>query len=229
MEKIDYILGFLYYFSLSVPLIVGLFFIRAIPPKMKVFFILIVLAFVNETAALIMTMNRVNNYLLYQAYFFLEFFMWAVLFLQWYQSPLIRRGIIAGFIGFGAFWLYINLFVGSDSNLSNLALILESLFLLMLSGYTLLALFYNTKSDIRHDYRFWIIAGLMLNFAGNSFIYSSLRFIINQAQTLWRIHWIINSIVNVFYAMGFMSLDWEKSFGLINAARSKKIIWDVPD
>lgn len=229
MEKIDYFLGFLYYLSLSFPLIVGLFFVRTISPKMKVFFVLIVLAFINETAALIMTMNRVNNYSLYQICFVLEFSMWAWLLLQWYQRFLIRRIMIVGFISLGAFWLYINLFIGSDSNLNNLALILESIFLLVLSGYTLLALFYNKKIDIRYDYRFWIITGLMLNFAGNSFIYSSLKFITNQAQSLWRIHWIINSIVNIFYAMGFISLGWKKSYGLKNGIRTRKIIWDIPD
>ena len=229
MGKIDYFLGFLYYLSLSFPLIAGLFFIRTIPPRMKVFFAVIVLAFVNETAALIMTMNRGNNYLLYQVYFFLEFFMWAWLFLQWYQRPLIRRIMIVGFICFGAFWLYINLFFGPGNNLNNLALILGSMFLLMLSGYTLLALFSNKKTDIRYDYRFWVISGLMLNFAGNSFIYPSLKYIINQAQALWRVHWIINSIVNIFYAMGFMSLGWEKSVGLKAGSKSKKVIWDIPE
>lgn len=229
MEKIDYSLGFLYYLLLSFPLIIGLFFIRAMSSKMKVFFAVTVLAFVNETVALVMTMNRVNNYLLYQIYFFLEFFMWAGLFLQWFRRPVLRRAMISGFVGFGAFWLYVNLFVGSDSNLNSLALILGRMFLLVLLGSTLLVLFHNKKIDIRYDYRFWVITGLMINFAGNSFVYFSLRFIVNQAQALWRMHWIINSLVNVFYAMGFISLGWKKSFGIKNGVKSKKIIWDVPD
>jgi len=59
--------------------------------------------------------------------------------------------------------------------------------------------------------RFWVASGALLYFAGNIMLFLLSGRIailaINDAMTVYSIHWIIDSVANVFFAGAFLCMD----------------------
>ncbi|MBU2463004.1 MAG: hypothetical protein KJ844_02820, partial [Candidatus Edwardsbacteria bacterium] len=70
---------------------------------------------------------------------------------------------------------------------------------------------------------------LLLNFSGNILIYSNLNFVFTQAATLWRINWVISFLVNVIYAIGFISLKWTDRAAPRLTGNGKEAAWETID
>lgn len=229
MTRIDYILGGLYYLSLLFPVVTGVIYIKHQRNEVRLFFILIITAFLAETIALILGLYKINNHLIYQIFILIEFLIYASLLHKWIGSKIIKLAVFPVTILFVIFWLYANIAMKGTNGFSNYPLVMESIIILLFGVYIYLHRISKNRGSIPYDYRLWILLAALFNFGGNIFIYSGMNFIISQALCLWRFHWINNTLVNILYAVSFISLTWKDNAGERNFATLKVAHWETAD
>ncbi|MBU1356876.1 MAG: hypothetical protein KJ620_09950 [Candidatus Edwardsbacteria bacterium] len=126
-------------------------------------------------------------------------------------------------------WIYVNVIVPSKDGFANMPLMIESIVFMLAASHFMINMFIWGKTSIFDDHRFWICLGLLLNFSGNILIYSNLNFVFTQAATLWRINWVISFLVNVIYAIGFISLKWTDRAAPRLTGNGKEAAWETID
>ncbi len=193
------------------------------------FFILIITAFLAETLALIMGLYKINNHLIYQIFILVEFLIYIFVLRKWIGNKIIKLAVFPVMILFVIFWSYANIAMRETQSFSHYPLVMESIILLLFGVYIYLHRITKNRGNIPHDYRLWILLALLFNFGGNIFIYSGMKFIINQALFLWRLHWVNNTLVNILYAISFSSLAWKDADGVNDFRASQETVWDTAD
>jgi hypothetical protein len=209
MNRTDQILGGLYYLSLLFPVVAGFSNIKRQKADTWVLLVLVIASFCAETIALTMISLKIGNHPVYQIFSLAEYLLYSALFYKWIRNRVIKQSVFPAAVFFIIFWLYARITISDPQRFISNVLITESMIIILFGLYVLLFAVSRDKADLHFDHRFWILLGILFNFGGNIFMYAGMKFIMEQALSLWRFHWLNNVIVNALYAISFLSLAWE--------------------
>jgi hypothetical protein len=176
----------------------------------KIFFIFILIATVTEFVTFLMALKKVNNLWVLHVHHLLEYGLLMLILAGWQRRPAFRRIALSSILLYSLFWIValctVERFSGPATYTHNTAGVL----LVIASSATLFDLMKDDQIDLHRDFRFWVTAGVLICYGGNSVLFllfdriTLLRF--QDAAAVWTIHWVIDTIVNLVYAAAFLCL-----------------------
>jgi len=205
------IISYIDFFSHVLPIGTGLFHRTALLQKERfIFFVFVCLAMITEIVTLCMAMEKMNNLWVLHIHHLLEFGLLMQIISMWQRQPLFRKIWLISIPFFIIFWIISNLTIESFFGPAEYSHVVFSGVLVFASIYSLINLMKDESLILWKEIRFWITSGILIYFGGNTvlFLFFDKIFALKtqDAITVWNIHWIIDTIVNVFYAIGFLCL-----------------------
>jgi len=198
--------------SSFLPLGVGLFHWRRLAKEKLIFFLFTTIALITELVTLRMALSGIQNLWVLQLYNLIELILMLVVFSAWQKRRALRV----------AYWLMGSLFIifwiaAKWTGLEKFdeptlyTHTVSSTILVVIATMTLLDLIRSEEVELLRDMRFWVASGALLYFAGNIMLFLLSGRIailgINDAMTVYSIHWSIDSVANVLYAGAFLCMD----------------------
>lgn len=187
------------------------FFKRSLLIREKlIFFLFVVASVVIEIIGMYLASHHTNNLWLIHIYNLIEFTLLMMIYARWQENGLWQRLLYFSIILFAIFWIVSKWTIEGFFEPSQYTRTVSSVIFIPVASIMLINLMREEGMVIHRDYRFWISAGVLLNFAGNIMLFlyngpiSNLR--IEEWVPIWTIHWIISIAVNLFYMGGFLCM-----------------------
>ncbi len=200
-------LSYASFFSIVVPLAVGLYRKKYFNPATYVLFYLLFTSLVAEATIFCLHLYHINNLFVSRAYTLVEFMLLSVFFLKVLPRPAIKfviRLIIVLFLAIAATDLGMNGFALMD----NISSTVESIILMV---YTLAAFYFLVvnppNANIYSTPAFWFYTGILTFFSCDLFLFIFSNYIQRHyakvSYELWGIHSINNIIFYLLISIGF--------------------------
>lgn len=199
--------------SNGLPFFAGLYRWRSLTKDRLLFFCFAAIALITELVTLWMALQKISNLWLLQLYNMSELILMLAVFSAWQRRKPLRLAYWFSGGLFALFWIAAK-WTGLE-RFREPALYthtVSSTILVVIATLTLLDLIRGEQETrLLRDMRFWVASGALLYFAGNIMLFLLSGRIailgINDAVTVYSIHWIIDSVANVFYAGAFLCMD----------------------
>jgi hypothetical protein len=211
--------GYLNLASDLIPVGMGLARRRNWGGEASLFFVFVALGLVVEVATFTLAQLSIHNLWILHVYALLEYIILILIFAGWQKEakrPLLRHALYASIGVYGLIWILAKIefekFASADQythSISAIVFVAFSLFTLVnlarTEGSSL-----KTQAPIYRTFQFWVLVGILIFFAGNTFLFglgeliSSLAF--KDAVAVWTIHWWLNITANICYGVGFWYL-----------------------
>jgi len=200
-------------YAIYVPLVIGLFCAQYYTRDLKIFVGFLAAGAITEVAGRFFAAHYGNNIWLLNIYFGVEYVLIALCVSYWHHPPwkmYIRRSIPVFILVYGL-TLYGN---GDITTLNTMGKFLQSGLVMILAIITLSKLFLHPTEKIFSTYPFWITIGILLYFAGTSFVwlFGSIIFA-NNLFDHWSIHSILNISAYILYSIGLVWARWNPKSG----------------
>ena len=197
--------------SSVLPLGAALYGWRWLARERLVFFFFTTIALITELATLWMALRGITNLWVLQFYNLSELLLMLVVFSAWQKRKALRTSYWWAGAFFAVFWVAAK-WAGleSFSRPAHYTHTVSSAILVVIATLTLLDVIRGEDVELLRDMRFWVASGALLYFAGNIMLFLLSGRIailgINDAMTVYSIHWIIDSVANVLYAGAFLCM-----------------------
>jgi hypothetical protein len=184
------------------PFAAGLIFIRRLKPEMRALVGLFGVVAAIEILSLYFGFRRININWVAHFYTPMEYAVFGIVFAAWQANRIWRLLLVISiplFILFCA-WDYV---FHSDPLYTNHFTASISCFLyIVITVYTLIVVERQHQGTIVSDFRFWILAGLLIYSAGSIpfFVFFN-RF---HSYAIWALHNGLNLVANSFYTAGII-------------------------
>ena len=190
------------------PIGAGLYKWRYLKKEYLLFFIYVVVSGISELTTYITARYGIKNIFVFPVYSLIEYCLLVFIFEKWLKwkgfKTIIRGSIILYVIFCGLSLIMFDTFTASIQIIRSVS----SVIFIFLAAVALLDLMKGKR--VNKESRFWIITGIMIYFAGNSilFIFSGIipHIRIEDAMTMWTVHWSSNVFVNICYMTAFLCL-----------------------
>lgn len=192
----------IYWMSLLVPVIIGVYGYRRLRPEMKLLLGLFAFAlFIDILSYFVASAGRSNNWLHY-LYFPVECAIIALIFTRWQTNSLARKLIVFAAAFIILFHVISAIFLVDIRYLNSYAMTLLCLFYAVLSSYSLYELQRDDIGTLFEDYRFWVSAALFL-YSGAELVYFAFNNIFLKSG-LWYAHILVNIVTYAIFTVGFI-------------------------
>ncbi len=200
------ILGKCSSFSILIPLLLSLNYIRTFNLSLKVLFIYILLSILVEILTGYLSINNINNLFIYYYFSFLEFVLFVIIYfhiLNIYRKKMLMWCIISIF---GLICLIDFLLLGGDNKMNELSRNVESVSLITLSIFYFNSLIKNSDGqNLLQQFSFWFNSSIIIYFSGSFFIFLFSNYMLDESPdtffAIYAIHSIFNIIFNILLAI----------------------------
>ena len=176
----------------------------------KVLFLFVVIGMVTEFVTYFMVLRKINTLWVLHVHHLLEFVMLMLILGNWQDQRAIHRLALLSIPVYTVFWIVslftIESFCGPATYTHNVA----GALLVILAAITLYNLMNESEIEVYRELRFWAAAGVLIYFAGNTvlFLLFDRRALLRSqdALTVWKLHWVIDTFVNLSYTASFLCL-----------------------
>jgi hypothetical protein len=191
--------------SILIPCATSIYFFRSAGSDMRFFAVFIYVSLISSSAVAILAAYEINNLWLIHIFIPIEYGFLVLLFSFWQRGKLVRRILRWSIVVFFGIWIWSKLihlerldhFYYPTKSLSTIVLITVSIFTLITINVDELKLIYK-------DYRFWVILGVLVYFAGTAVVFSLSDLAL--IKSVWTIHSILNITGNICFACAFLFL-----------------------
>jgi len=192
------------------PIGAGLYKWKYLKKEYLLFFIYVIISGVSDVTTYITARYGINNIFLFPIYSIIEYCLLVFIFEKWIKwkgfKPIIRGSIVLYVVFCGLSLIIFDAFTASIQVIRSVS----SVIFIFLAAATLFDLMKVNIVNILKESRFWIITGIMIYFAGNSVLFLLSGIIpylrIEDAMTMWTVHWSLNVFVNLCYMTAFLCL-----------------------
>jgi hypothetical protein len=194
-------------FGASLPIIAGAAVLRNLSTSLLIVWGLLVFAFVFDIAIMLPYFWGYKYTWVTHFYTPVEASLLGAVFAYWIENESHRRiwlGVVALFL-----IIWVSLELAGFEQIESYSSSLESLILIVASGYVVSHLSADDRYPLTAQPRFWICCGVLLYFAGNI-----IHFALSNTLYIWQLHTVLNFIANCLYARGFLCLHPRISGGL---------------
>lgn len=165
----------------------------------KIIFFLVVVSLATEAISMYCSHAKLNTTVLFRIYTLLEFSILTGYFIAVTTNEKLKVAMKIILALFGVVALLDAVFQGIMS-MDNYSVAIESLILIV---YCVFAMFQLMKElqyvNILSAFRFWIVIGVLIYFAGNLFIFVFSNYLLRESPDTFNHLWGIHSVVNIIY------------------------------
>jgi len=210
--RLSYILFLFAVFSVVIPLITSIFYIRLLNIDMKILAALMLITTMVEGISFYLVKTELNYFWLQHIYTPLECICWMGIFFSWLRDKKIRTIITILCTGF-ILYCILNM-LGHDNlkTTNDLPATLACLLFVGLCCFTLIYFQRKNKGLASIGYYYWIIAGLLLASAGSLAFFAFYRGMFSYP--LYITHLVLNVISYGLYTIGIIWLGRRTSSGV---------------
>ena len=205
--KIESVVNFITYFAAVIPAVVGLIVVKKLNKTYLLLFFLAVITVIQDIARWSFFEFHIDKLIL-NFYTIVETVFIALIFLRLISSNKWKYGIKVT-LGLLCLFMLLNMpFIEGYYTLNSISMMLESVFLIVLSTKLFLQLSINvpSRSLLKHE-MFWFNVGVFSYFSLNFFTFMLSENLFNKTDLdiygfhLWDIHDVINLIFNLSFAI----------------------------
>ncbi|MFT6923759.1 MAG: hypothetical protein ACJA1C_002779 [Crocinitomicaceae bacterium] len=193
-------------FSILAPLIVGFVHFQKLSLNMKILYILIVITFVMEAAALILRLQGIRNLFIFHSYVYVEITVVMMIYYRLFDTfrwKLVAVILYVVFIVFSI--LNVEYVEGLDVFNSNQRYV-EGLIIILLCVTYFVQLMRRAEHRHLHSLpSFWLNSGFLIYFSGTLFLFMLGRDLIQRdIGIFWEIHALLNILLNTVYVIALL-------------------------
>jgi hypothetical protein len=191
--------------TILVPLAAGAICFRSLPAPVKVFFILIAVGAINETAMISLALSGYRNLFTLHIYTFLELVLLAWFYHQVITEQVWRHYIKGGVVLIIAFALSYAFYGENLYGFNSFPRALESLFIISLAIWLFYEKFLSGEGqDPAVDGLFFLNGGVLFYFASSCIVFAFSRFAdgTEHLMKLYYAHSFVNAFTNLVFAYG---------------------------
>jgi hypothetical protein len=200
-------LGILSSLSILFPFAAALYGFRLLNKELKLLAGLFIFSTAVEITSFITSYYRVNNLWLLNSYNLIEGFVFFYICARWFQSATVFKVLMTIFGLYVLYWMYSTVVASTIFDFNDKEKTLKGILLILTSGYLMLQFSKEETIVLTQDYRFWIIASILIYFSAGVAIFSTANYILEDNVKAmyysWNAHSVINIICNLLYAYGF--------------------------
>ena len=148
--------------------------------------------------------NCKSNLFLFHAFTLFENIILSSIFVFWIQNLKAKRIIKFCIIGFATFWLFAKIFIENVQRFDNFTLSLNSAILIIISGYAISKILFESRSVLFYNPKFWILSGVLIYYSG-----CLILFALSNVIYYWSLHNVLNIVYKILITTGFI-LKWKK-------------------
>jgi hypothetical protein len=194
--------------SFLLPPAAGLSRRRALTRPMRLLTLFVVYTLVNEYAMFALALNSVNNLWMLHVYTLVELLFLAAIFLAYPGMRKFRTPVIVATAAYALYWIVSKAVLESFDGFDKYSAPPANILMILVA---LLALYVASQSLAEEIWRtsfFWFSAAVLVKFVGDFTLFvfadwiSALRTL--DVLTVWSIHWIMSTIVNILYSVALL-------------------------
>lgn len=205
---------FLSFFSDLLPVATGLFFYHELNKDLKIFLTLLGVAFLTDIFSFALAFYNIENLWIFNIFILINYSLLIIVLTFWTGNPVLNRTMKFSIPVFVSIWIIVQIVMGSLNQLNFVVLTLQGIIFSLLSIYILYRLSGRSDVLLSRDYRFWIVVGLFIYYAGNLLLFAFGYLIETRFMySAWVIHSLLNITANLFYAGGFLCLRSRSNIG----------------
>lgn len=191
-------------YSGIVPLLVGIYCVKFLQQDMKILLAYFVIAFLVDICNIILAIVFQNNIWLFNIFILIDYTFFVIVISLWQKKKSVKRFLHFSIPIFFLIWIITQINLGSMSQLNNICRSIEAIIFTLVASFTLTQLNNNSSGQsFFRNYRFIIVCGVLLYFAGNTFLFALARSGSPFLDSGWVVHSSINISANLIYAWGF--------------------------
>lgn len=206
--QIPYLAYFGVFTSILV-VMVGLKRFGSLRAEMRILLGFFVFALVANILSLIFAFRLGNNLWLYHFIPLMEFSIFVVIFASWLNTRLSRIALYLTIPLFFTVWFLFKYYIEDLRRFDNFSSSFESMLLIGISSYVLFTLFRNGWEKPGRDFRFWVLAAVLIYHTANGVFIALSNVIMNFSQLeimeLWSLHWLVGIIANYLFLVAFLT------------------------
>ncbi|MBG9375877.1 hypothetical protein I5907_06500 [Panacibacter sp. DH6] len=195
--------------SVLIPLFIGILCYRSFDRNSKIMFVLILLALIPQSAALVFTEKKYGTYtsILYNCYALADPLIWSILFFQNIRNKKLKRIVAIIPVAQVLLWLYLLFTKDIERSLFKEMICFTSVIQVLWIVVILYELF-KSEAFLKLETRplFWFCLALIIYAPTTYFLFVFVKEIKAQGSTLgylWNIHSVLNTMMYCTIAYGF--------------------------
>ena len=192
-------------FTIILPTGLGLWFYPKLSLSFRILLLFILSAWTVEMLTVMQSAQKIQGYLYFQIYTFIEFGSLMLIFSMWQSKPRLQRLLIFTVVIVTAVLLILKIYRSeSGENFDTLASTIESLVLVAAALLTLISLTSENITFVFSNPRFWVVSAVLIYFAGTVILFSLVNWVLKVQPDVWiTVHSALNGTANLLYAYAF--------------------------
>lgn len=183
--------------------VVGIVRYRKVRQEMKVLVWFFILSLVVDIVTLVLTLNGVNNHLVYHMRTPIEYIVLAYALSCWQRTPGRTKIVLSSILLYLTIWVIAKFSLEDLHYFDNFSRSVSSLFLVLLFSRMLYELFRDRLEGILQDFRFWVVCAVLLIHATGVVLFATSNVVMNmpfeKMEILWKLHWSASIVASVCY------------------------------
>jgi hypothetical protein len=193
-------------FSIIIPTGIGLWYYQKLSLSFRILLLFMLSAWTVEMLTVQQSAQRIQGYVYFQIYTFIEFGSLMLIFSMWQSKPRMQRVLIFTVVIVTLVLLVLKIYRSENGEtFDTLASTIESLVLVAAALITLISLTSENITFVFSNPRFWVVSAVLIYFAGTVIVFSLVNWVLTVQPVVWiTVHSALNGVSNLLYAYAFL-------------------------
>jgi len=202
------VLGYVAAGAVFVPAAVGIARYKLLDQAMKLFTVFSLTSCLSVSAAFILGLFKIKNYIVSDIYHLVEVPFLALIYHTAIASASVRRILKGCILVYVAVWLADQLYFADPARLNNALAMTSRIFLVVMSIIALHAFLKSTEARLTKEPMFWIITGTILYSSGSLVVVALSNELYKMGLTYfvigWYINWTLSIVATLMFTKGLL-------------------------